>query len=211
MAEEDRQIKYIKVGMDFTNTVTQRIMENLEGDERDEHLNNMRSIMVDYLKMEHEYNTARKVIASLKKDLEAENADMNKDIEEDYNKNYQDELKKIGKTQEDYKNDDRYVQLDQKISGGDGGGDDDEDLVMTGHEDQIPKDPWSLKEVVDPVKNKACNHIYEKAVVEKNISRSGKKPLKCPVVGCVNPSIKMADLISDVDTIKKIKKKRKLM
>ncbi len=52
-----------KVGMDFTNTVTQRIMENLEGEERDEHLNNMRSIMVDYLKMEHEYNTARKVIA----------------------------------------------------------------------------------------------------------------------------------------------------
>ena len=49
--------------MDFTNTVTQRIMENLEGEERDEHLNNMRSIMVDYLKMEHEYNTARKVIA----------------------------------------------------------------------------------------------------------------------------------------------------
>ena len=50
---------------------------------------------------------------SLKKDLEAENADMNKDIEEDYNKNYQDELKRIGKTQEDYKNDERYVQLDQ--------------------------------------------------------------------------------------------------
>ena len=50
---------------------------------------------------------------SLKKGLEAENADMNKDIEEDYNKNYQDELKRIGKTQEDYKNDERYVQLDQ--------------------------------------------------------------------------------------------------
>jgi len=214
MAEEDRQIKYIKVGMDFTNTVTQRIMENLEGEERDEHLKNMRSIMVDYLKMEHEYNTARKVIASLKKDLEAENADMNKDIEEDYNKNYQDELKRVGKTQEDYKNDERYVQLDQKISGGDGGGgDDDDELVMTGNDDQIPKDPWSLKEIVDPVKNKVCNHIYEKAVVEKNISRSqsGKKQLKCPKVGCVNPSIKMSDLIPDQETLRKIKKKRRMM
>ena len=62
MGDDDRQIKYIKVwfnflspgnenswtvsflqvGMDFTQMVTNRILENLEGEEKEEQLNQMR-------------------------------------------------------------------------------------------------------------------------------------------------------------------------
>jgi len=211
MSEEDRQIKYIKVGMDFTNTVTQRIIENLEGYEREEHLNNMKKIMADYLKMEHEYNTARSVIARLKKGLEAENADMDKDIEKEYNKVYRTELENIGKTDEDYRRDPRYLQLEQKMRGDGGGASGDDDLVMTQEHDVIPRDPWSQKELSEPLKSTVCGHVYEASVVRKNLQRSGKKALKCPVVGCVNPAIKEDELVIDQEIVKKIKKKKRIV
>ena len=53
--DEDRQIKYIKVGMEFTSTVVKRILENLDGEEKEEQLNMMRTILTDYIKMENDY------------------------------------------------------------------------------------------------------------------------------------------------------------
>lgn len=37
--------------------------------------------MLDYVKMEAEYNSSKEVLAKLRKRLEAENADMNRDVE----------------------------------------------------------------------------------------------------------------------------------
>ena len=45
MVDDDRQIKYITVGMEFTNKVCKNIMENLEGEERERELGNMKKIM----------------------------------------------------------------------------------------------------------------------------------------------------------------------
>ena len=45
MVDDDRQIKYINVGMEFTNKVCKNIMENLEGEERERELANMKKIM----------------------------------------------------------------------------------------------------------------------------------------------------------------------
>jgi len=59
MGDDDRQIKYIKVGMDFTQMVTNRILENLEGKEKEEQLDQMRRVMMDYVKMEAEYNCSK--------------------------------------------------------------------------------------------------------------------------------------------------------
>jgi len=61
MGDDDRQIKYIKVGMDFTQMVTNRILENLEGEEKEEQLDQMRRVMMDYVKMEAEYNCSKEV------------------------------------------------------------------------------------------------------------------------------------------------------
>merc|ERR1712228_672066 len=84
MGDEDRQIKYINVGMEFTTKVARKILENLEGDEQEEQMSVMKNIMLDYIKMENEYNISKRVLGKLKKGLEAENADMNKDVEAEY-------------------------------------------------------------------------------------------------------------------------------
>ena len=45
MVDEDRQIKYINVGMEFTNKVCKKLLENLDGEEREKELANMKKIM----------------------------------------------------------------------------------------------------------------------------------------------------------------------
>ena len=45
MGDEDRQLKYINVGMEFTNKVTKKILENLDEGEQGEQLEIMRNIM----------------------------------------------------------------------------------------------------------------------------------------------------------------------
>lgn len=45
MVDQDRQIKYINVGMEFTSKVYTKILENLEGEERQRELANMKKIM----------------------------------------------------------------------------------------------------------------------------------------------------------------------
>merc|ERR1712192_243440 len=61
-------------------------------------------------------------------------------------------------------------------------------------------DPWSRKPIADePVTNKKCKHTYEKATVMKFLEKHSKtkKALKCPIMGCGNNNITMADLYTD--------------
>ena len=97
--------------------IRDRILDNLEGEERDEQLNMMRGIMTDYIKMENEYNMSKNVLAKLKKGLEAENADMNKDVEAEYRTKLQEEMEKNGADDNDLQRDSRYQQLESIISG----------------------------------------------------------------------------------------------
>ena len=46
MGDEDRQLKYINVGMEFTNKVTKKILENLDEDEQSEQLEIMKTDMI---------------------------------------------------------------------------------------------------------------------------------------------------------------------
>ena len=120
MEDEDKQIKYINVGMELTRKVTKKILENLDGDERDEQLEVMKNIMGDYIKMENEYNISKKVLAKLKKGIEAENCDMNKDVEAEYRTNLGEELTKSNspeQLQQLVHTDPRYAQLESIISG----------------------------------------------------------------------------------------------
>ena len=50
MGDDDRQMKYIETGVGFTNKVAQRILENLDGEEREQQLDAMREVMRDYIK-----------------------------------------------------------------------------------------------------------------------------------------------------------------
>merc|ERR1712059_161864 len=164
-----------------------------------------RSILMGYVKMENEYNTSKKVLGKLKKGLEVENADMNKDVEAEFREKLKDEMESNNITDDDLRRDPRFLQLEQVIAGGNPLGDD--DLVMTQETDQTYTDPWTRKLITDePVTNKKCGHTYEKVTVMRFIERNNKskKPLKCPVMGCGNNNITKADLFTDPEIKKKV-------
>ena len=199
MGDEDRQLKYINVGMEFTNKVTKKILENLDEDEQSEQLEIMKTVMKDYIKMEHEYNVSKKVLSKLKKGLEVENADMDRDIDADYRSELVKEMENDKLTEERLISDQRLKQLENIILGSGGHNTTDDDLIMT-ESTQTFIDPWTRKPITDdPITNRKCGHSYERATVMKFLEKYSKvkKKLKCPIVGCTNDNITKSDLYTD--------------
>lgn len=62
--------------------------------------------------------------------------------------------------------------------------------------------PLSRVELVEPVKNQICGHVFSKAIINEYI-RSGNS--ECPVAGC---SAKLLNLVEDVLITKKLKEKK---
>lgn len=59
--------------------------------------------------------------------------------------------------------------------------------------------PLTQVEMVNPVKNKKCNHHYDEGAILGLIKTraSQKKKCRCPVVGCGNSDVRESDLIPD--------------
>lgn len=59
--------------------------------------------------------------------------------------------------------------------------------------------PLTQVEMDNPVRNKKCNHHYDKEAILNLIKnrQNQKKKCRCPVVGCVNSDVKESDLVSD--------------
>ncbi len=76
---------------------------------------------------------------------------------------------------------------------------DGEELAVTGVQIQTI-DPYTKKEFVDPVKNRRCNHPYEKETILELIGRSKQTTVRCYHMGCNNRvPIQSSDLIPDDD------------
>ncbi|XP_005944594.1 E3 SUMO-protein ligase NSE2 [Haplochromis burtoni] len=74
----------------------------------------------------------------------------------------------------------------------------DEDIAVTQSQVNFTC-PLTQVEMVNPVKNKKCNHHYDEAAIINLIKtkQSQQKKCRCPVVGCGNTDVKESDLIPD--------------
>nr|XP_046255058.1 E3 SUMO-protein ligase NSE2 [Scatophagus argus] len=74
----------------------------------------------------------------------------------------------------------------------------DEDIAVTQSQVNFTC-PLTQVEMVNPVKNKKCNHNYDEGAILGLIKtkHSQKKKCRCPVVGCGNTDVKETDLIPD--------------
>ncbi|KAM9851712.1 E3 SUMO-protein ligase NSE2 isoform 1-T2 [Aulostomus maculatus] len=66
--------------------------------------------------------------------------------------------------------------------------------------------PLTQEDMVNPVKNKKCTHLYEEGAILSLIRKrhSNKKKCCCPVVGCGNTDVKESDLIPDQNLKRRI-------
>lgn len=74
----------------------------------------------------------------------------------------------------------------------------DEDIAVTQTQSNFTC-PVTQVEMVNPMKNKKCNHHYDEEAILGLIKtrHSQKKKCRCPVVGCVNTDVRQSDLIPD--------------
>merc|ERR1712029_1090322 len=87
------------------------------------------------------------------------------------------------------------LQRSSKVSE-DSSSDDDLIVVKTEHN---TIDPITKKQIVEPVRNKKCNHIYEKSTIYSviDLARENSKAVKCPYMGCNERDFKKTDLVRD--------------
>jgi len=71
-------------------------------------------------------------------------------------------------------------------------------------------DPITKKQIEDPVRNKKCNHIYEKSTIYSMIelARENSKSVKCPYMGCNCKDFKKTDLVKDKEVLGHLNKVR---
>merc|ERR1712083_1081851 len=71
-------------------------------------------------------------------------------------------------------------------------------------------DPITKKQITEPVRNKKCNHIYEKATIYSMIeqARENQKSVRCPYMGCNLKDFKKTDLVKDREVAKHLEGKR---
>lgn len=201
---EDRQLKYIKTGIELVKETVKSVLEHMEGEERQKYLESQKDQVLSYLKLELEYTTGKEILKNLQKHLETKEGTMDTDMVAEYKKRYAEEieLKSEELKPENLKKNNKYLDIEQIITNKLGGGlDDDEDLVCAEEENQTYIDPWSKKRIETPVRNKSCSHVYDKSTAMKMISRS-KGKVRCPVVGCGNNNLKSTDLEVDQKIMK---------
>ncbi|XP_070691716.1 E3 SUMO-protein ligase NSE2 [Pempheris klunzingeri] len=87
----------------------------------------------------------------------------------------------------------------------------DEDIAVTQSQRVNFTCPLTQVEMVNPVKNKKCNHHYDEGAILGLIKtrHSQKKKCCCPVVGCGNSNVKESDLIPDQMLKRKIQSQKR--
>ena len=86
------------------------------------------------------------------------------------------------------------------LSNTDSSSEDDLIVVKTQHN---TIDPITKKQIVEPVRNKKCNHIYEKSTIYSMIdmARENSKTVRCPYIGCNQRDFRKNDLVKDKDVL----------
>ncbi|KAM7420370.1 hypothetical protein PAMA_014878 [Pampus argenteus] len=86
----------------------------------------------------------------------------------------------------------------------------DEDIAVTQSQVNFTC-PLTQVEMINPMKNKKCNHHYDEEAILGLIKarHSQKKKCRCPVVGCVNTDVTEPDLIPDQILRRKIQSQKR--
>lgn len=59
-------------------------------------------------------------------------------------------------------------------------------------------DPFTLKLIKKPVRNKICKHIYDQESIDKMFQ--GKLFMSCPLVGCSNKRFTKKDILYNLNS-----------
>ena len=188
----------------LTMTIMTITAENFEERNQKEKVEELRTMLIDLIKMqkEVEYNVA--ILEEFKKMTPEELA------KADVDSLFSTKLSRM-KAKEPknfYKNHDKLKSFDLKVWNvhhrGEPlpGGDDDEIMVYTQESNATLKCPLTQDILEDPYKSKVCSHVFSKRAIENHLRRG---PKHCPVAGC-GKTIQLNDLEEDLETAYMVKR-----
>ncbi|CAL1539307.1 unnamed protein product [Lymnaea stagnalis] len=205
---DQKLIEYLNVAMDNTTDVGQNIADHCSGDENLR--NATQNIMREFISMEHDIKQHVLGLNHIKAlDNNAENG---LNLTEEFDRKLA-ELKRSNR--QDYKSHPKFKELEESLNVTGSleeqlaalkvaltySSNDDDDMAMTDEEINI-KCPYTGQTMVTPVKNKICNHVYDKEGILGYIqNRKGKA--KCPAVGCGNKEPITPDCLEEHTEMKK--------
>lgn len=167
---------------------TDNVLKYLDPDERPAHLNKLETLVKEYCVLDYQRQVSKKALEQSVTGLSADQLPM-------LDTNFDANLKKLISKQPKPTNHPTYKSFITKTTqmGNDEELDNSEIITTVATEQYI--DAITQKQIVSPVRNRKCNHVYEKSIREL----IKKRPrTKCPIVGCNNREfLTQADLVND--------------
>ncbi|XP_072940419.1 uncharacterized protein [Epargyreus clarus] len=156
----------------------------------------LRNYVQQYCELELEQNASQKALEI----AEVEDSGLDS-FETRYQQLQQQELTQLSKSKNKFDKHPYMIGLEKHIKEADrvnraAGHEEDSDLSFVGVQ-SAHIDPFSLRPIINPMRNKICKHVYEKNTIESIIKSKNKG---CPYVGCTNKKqMESGDLIFDVE------------
>ncbi|XP_075037619.1 E3 SUMO-protein ligase NSE2-like [Mixophyes fleayi] len=191
---------YVHTGMDITTGVALDLLQTYCDTE---YVGNMQSIMLEYSALNRDLNqyidAVEETVLKLKRDPPDGIPDLRELVHERCTA-----LQK-NNTEEALMQDDKYVQFKEQLrdlrkqmgvspaSADDALEDEDEAIAIS------QSFPIAQLEMVNPVKNKLCGHMYEREAIERMIESKLQegKFARCPKICCDHSDMSILDLVPD--------------
>ena len=178
-----------------TKTAQTILSSDLSEEEQGDHMDALRSVMENYIVRLAKVKQDIKLTQELKGNLTKLDVSEWPDVDQEFKKL---QTQKAGKLNVDVKSHPWMKEFERLVS--DSGNnqeeeaDGDEDMVMVSSQIQTVC-PVTRKEMVRPVRNTACGHVYDREGIEALMMQNAAT--RCPVVGCRNPAIVLPNNLQD--------------
>lgn len=204
----------INTGMDIVIDVAMDLAETLEGNNS---LKELEDTLLVCAKLDRDINHFVDVVQQVTSEVTSQNPEAMFSLSDKVKKQYEekiarlsdDELHKHQKVVA-FKDSIRSCQ-DQAAQESAGNMEElDEDIAVSQSQVNFTC-PLTQVEMVNPVKNKKCNHYYDEEAILNLIKNrhNQRKKCRCPVVGCGNSDVKETDLVLDQVLRRKIQSQKR--
>ena len=184
------------------------LSSDLSEEEQGDHMDSLRSVIENYIVNFSKFEQDLKLTQELKGNLTKLDVSEWPDVGQEFKKL---QTQNAGKLKVDVKSHPWMKEFDRLVSDNDNNqeeeGDGDEDMMMVSSQIQTVC-PITRREMVRPVRNRACGHVYDREGIEALMRQNADT--RCPVVGCRNPApVFPRNLQDDLQTRKAIAAKKK--
>ena len=175
--------RQVEAGVSLTFLVAKRVMQELEGEDKDNAVEKLKKTMEGYIEEEENFKIGGKVLMEMRKRLGKVSGGDWPNVEKEYKELVDREKRKFVVEEHSWWK--KLTEVLNKEYGTleDNDGSDDDELEMT----QVERNtlcPVSRREMVKPVKNILCGHVYDMNSIESLLKQNPMN--RCPLVGCPN-------------------------